>query len=464
MRRVLTVLSLFFVFASPSRALVEVGGKEPVNDQNWPVGTLEVANHKSRLIYHTGGRGNATMGFIYRGNTETLGDVLAKFAQIKAPDLLLVVHDGVGESWLLETGRNKGSKDNTFDWEFTVWSPPGYYRLASEPDSFLRSQYGELPPPRLDVYVAEGRVDWDRVQVPQGLRVIDERAIAHGYKPEDGSVISGVAYDMITSKPVAGVELTIERHVDHPAAGEATTEKVASAVADADGRFELKNIPAGGYYVILRAAGYASRLLEFETFSAHTFKSFPASRLCPAVEVTGKVIGDGNKPLEGVKVRLGGAISLDGHGYSIPDGHETLTDASGSFTFSALPRGEAYFHLSAEGQHQIPPLGQKADLPGAAPLTLKMSATGTIHVTAKAAADGSPLVGASINIWPEAGLKVGTWGGTANLQDDGTFTFLNVPPGKYLASTDPSAQFSRTATGTPFEVKAGQTVEVELSK
>jgi hypothetical protein len=84
-------------------------------------------------------------------------------------------------------------------------------------------------------------------------------------------------------------------------------------------------------------------------------------------------------------------------------------------------------------------------------------------VTAKAA-DGSPLVGGTINIWPEAGLKVGTWGGTATLKDDGTFTFPNVPPGKYLASTNPGAQYSKTATGTPFQVKAGETVEVELSK
>jgi hypothetical protein len=458
MRLILITLVLLSLVSPSSRALVEVGGKEPVRDQNWPVGTLDVANHKSRLIYHTGGLAEASLTFLYRGNTDTLSDVLAKFAQIKAPDLLVVVHDGILESWVLGSGQGKGKQDNTVDWQFAVCSPQEFYRLSN-----VRSQHAGLtPPPRLDVYVSEGRVDWDRVVVPQGLRIIDERTSAHGYKPEDGSVISGAAYDMITSKPVAGVELTIERHVEQPVAGGPTTEKVASAVADADGRFELKNIPAGNYYVILRAAGYASRLLEFETFAAHTFKTYPASRLSPAVEVTGKVIGDGNKPLEGVKVRLGGTTSLDGHGYSVPDGHETLTDASGSFNFQGLPRGEAEFYVSADGQHQIPPLGQKHALPGG-PITLKMSATGTIHVTAKAA-DGSPLVGGTINIWPESGLKVGTWGGTANLKDDGTFTFANVPPGKYLASTNPGAQFSKTATGTPFEVKAGQTVEVELSR
>jgi hypothetical protein len=471
MRLILAGLLLSFLFSLPARALVEVGGKEPVRDQNWPVGTLDVANHKSRLIYHTGGLAGSPLTFLYRGNTETLSDVLAKFAQIKAPDLLVVVHDGVHESWLLERGPNKAKQDNTVDWSFAVWTPEDFYRHLKRSGRALPSEPADLPPPRLDVYVSEGRVDWDRAQVPQGLRLIDERTIAHGYKPEDGSVVSGVAYDMITSKPIAGGELTIERQVQHPPAGaadeskmqpEETSEKVASAVADADGRFELKNIPPGKYSVILRASGYASRFLDFEPFSAHTFKSYTV-RLLPGVEATGKVVGDADKPLEGVKIRIEGMIAVDGHYYSQPDGHETLTDASGNFTFTGLPRGEAQFYASVSGHYQTDALKQTHPVPPAQPIVLKMSSTGTIHVKATAP-DGSPLVGASVNIWPEGGLKVGTWGGVANLKDDGTFTFENVPPGKYLASTDPGAQFSKTASGTPFEVKAGRTVEVEVTK
>jgi hypothetical protein len=474
--RLRAVIAAFLLITLPASALIMVGGKEPVKDHNWPAGSLDVANDKARLSYAEGPPfGGGQYMFYYRGDTAKLNDVLSKFAQIKAPDLLVIFHDGVGHSPFIGGERGKAKPDDTIDWMFTVWTPENYYHLFGNPSSTFSAdqpQYRtELPPPQLDVYVAEGRVDWERVQVPAGVRVVDERATSHGYAAEDGSVITGSVYDMITSKPIAGVEVAVERQVPAPPPAEGadlpkdrqkpTRERVVSAVGDADGRFEVKNVPAGGYRVIVRCAGYAPRAVEWVGFQEHTFKSYTV-RLSPAVEAAGKVVEAGtNKPLEGVKVRVDQTIAADGRGYPQPEGRETTTDAEGKFTLPALPRGEAQITAWVNGHYQVDMLKKHA-VPAQA-LVLKMTGTGTIHVQVTGH-DGKPVNSGNVSIWAEGGAKVGTWGAGANLKEDGTFTFDNVPGGKYLASADPGAQYRKEPKGTPFEVKAGQTVEVELTK
>ena len=76
-------LFLFSVaLAGSARALIMVGGKDPLTDHNWPAGSLDVVNHKSRQSFLEGppfGGGQYT--FQYRGDTNTFNDVLAKFAR-----------------------------------------------------------------------------------------------------------------------------------------------------------------------------------------------------------------------------------------------------------------------------------------------------------------------------------------------------------------------------------------------
>jgi hypothetical protein len=401
MRHLAPLLATLLLLAQPASALIMVGGKDPVTDHDWPAGSLDLANHKSRLAWYEGPPfGGGEWTFLYRGDTATLNVLLTTFAQIKAPDLLLIVHDGVHNSSFLPADKN-AKPDTTVDWSFTVWTPQNFYQLFADPAGFMAAQQpqyaGALPPPRMDVYVAEGRIDWERVQVPAGVRIVDERALAHGYKPEDGSVVVGTVYDMLTSKPVAGVEVTAEHQVQPPQPPDnfdvsknppkPSWEKVASTIGDADGRFELKNIPAGGYQLVVRCTGYAPRALEWISFEAHTYKSFPAIQLSPAIEATGKVLDSTtNRPLPGVKVRVDQTLAADGRGYPQPEGRETTTDAEGKFTLSNLPRGQAQITAWADGHYQADML-KKHPIAGK-PITLKMGATGTIHVKVTATRDG----------------------------------------------------------------------------
>lgn len=470
--------------AGSARALIEVGGKDPVTDRNWPAGSLDVANQKSRQSWYEGPPfGGGQSVFQYRGDTNVFNDVLAKFAQIKAPDLLLVVHEGPSEN-PVATREDKAKGSQRVDWSFTVWTPENFYRLFGNSSGFYGSDqpefHTELPAPRLDVYVSDAGVDWNRVQVPPGLRVLDERAISHGYKPEDGSVISGVAYDMMTSKPVAAVEVVIAKYEKKPAkpapavGGDADAKvelnkqdemrwnEVASTVGDADGRFELTKIPAGSYQVLLRCVGYAPRALGYFSCTAGAFKSYVV-RLSPAVEQKGRVLDLKGKPLAKVKVRVDTTIAIDGRGYPcgrINELQEVLTDADGRFTLTGLPRGQAMITLWADNLYQLNMI-KMYEIP-TAKLTLTMTGTGVIR--GKVSAANGTLRDGNVSVWPEGGNRVGTWGGGMNVKEDGSFQFDNVPPGKYLISADPAAQFDKRKKATAIEVKAGETVEVELTK
>ena len=292
MNRIPLILSalMLIALAETSYALIMVGGKDPVSDKGWPAGSVDVANHKSRMSYFEGppfGGGEYT--FQYRGDAAVFNDVLAKFAQIRAPDLLLVIHDGPGKNNIATQEEISKGKDRT-DWCFTVWTPENFYRLYANSGAFISSSQpefrAELSPPRLDVWTGEGAMDWTAVHVPAGLRVTDERASSHGYAPEDGSVITGAAYDMLTCKPVAAVEVVLEKY-NQPKPGaeppaKAYTE-VGTAVGDADGRFELKKIPAGNYRASLRCVGYATRSLGYLSVGGGAFKTY-AVRMSPVVE------------------------------------------------------------------------------------------------------------------------------------------------------------------------------------
>ena len=476
-------IALTIAFAHSASALIMVGGKDPVSDHNWPAGSLEAANHKSRQSYYEGPPfGGGEYVFQHRGDTNVFNDFFAKFTQIKAPDLLVVVHEGPNEN-TFASPEDKAKKLDRVDWMLTLWTPENFYRLfgnASSTIAYTQPEYrAEMPSPRLDVFVAERGVDWSKVQIPTGVRVVDERAISHGYKSADGSVIVGTAYDMLTSKPIAAVEIVLTNYQNAPAkpapplGGESDGKielktgdemhwvDVLTAVGDADGRFELKNIPPGNYNVELRCVGYATRVVGTFYCRGGAYQSFTA-RLSQAVEQSGKVLDSGGKPLAKVQVRVDSTISVDGRGYptaGVNDNQKVVTDAEGHFTLTGLPRGQTQITLWADNLYQVNMLQSHA-IPSEG-LTLRMTGTGTIKGKAMTT-NGKPAE--NVSVWPEGGNKVGSWGGGMNVNPDGTFQFDNVPPGKYYISANPAAQFAKEPKGTPVEVKAGETAEVDLVK
>ena len=89
-----------------------------------------------------------------------------------------------------------------------------------------------------------------------------------------------------------------------------------------------------------------------------------------------------------------------------------------------MPRGTAQLSATIDGHYQTDPF-KNYTFPTEGSLTLKMTDTGAIHGKV-IGPNGQPLAEGHVDIWPEGGNKVGSWGGSTTIKDDGTFR-LEVP-------------------------------------
>ena len=484
----LTLVLVVLLAAAAAHGLITVGyGNDPVRDNDWPAGAVDVANLRTRVGWWEGppfGGGQHT--FLYRGDTAAFQQALDLFANVKAPELRLVVREGPHFSEFLkgaDGARGKdpraadapaagppaaGKADLRVDWGLTVWNPTSFHRLYNNPQSTFAADdpggnfRGTVEPPRLDVYVggapAGQGVDWPRVTVPANVRVTDERATAAGYAASAGSVLRGDAYDMVTSKPVAGARVAATKYAGQ---GERFDE-VAAATADAAGHFELTGLAAGSYRVVASAGGYAPRVLGYATVGANTLKQYTVT-LSPPAAVKGAVTDTAGRPVAGLTVRAGSLIAVDGRGYVLPARAEATTDAAGRFELAGVPRGHLHLTPQGTGYQGLDTL--KLHPAPADDVALRVTATGTIRGRVVTAAGGPPAVPYIAKVVPEGGEAIGKWGGSATVEPDGTFAFDGVPPGKYTVTARPNpgpVLKGKDPAEKEVEVRAGQAAEVEI--
>jgi hypothetical protein len=455
-------LCLLLACAS-AHGLIEIGrGNQPVTDKDWPAGALDVANLKTRVGWWEGPPfGGGEWCFPYRGDTAAFNEALAAFARIKWPQLLLVVHEGRGEGQFLKDSADDKA-DASVDWELTLWTPENFHHLFNNPTSAFASDQpefrGELPPPKLDVYPAPGRIDWSHVTVPANVTVRDERATANGFSAEDGSVVRGDVYDMLRSKPIAGAAVTVDwRPPQNRGTGEFKT--AAAGTTDSDGHFQVTHVPPGSYRIVVRRSGYAPRMLGWATFKEHTLKTF-TTQLSPAVDAVLTVSQSSGEPLTGVQVRCDSAIALDGRGDALPEKPTGVSNLAGQVKLAGLPRGHAQFAASAKGFFQLDMLALR-EVPGTS-LQIVMTGTGALHGHVKLAR-GQSAAGVNVSVRPEGEL-IGKWSGSMQVNADGSFQFDDVPPGRYFVSTDPMFSFTGVdANAVAVTVEPGKTAEVEVS-
>ena len=457
----IVLIAVLLLSARTALALIEVGGKGPVDDRNWPAGSVELANLPSRIAWWEGPPfGGGERQFLYRGDATAFQAALDLFAKIRAPQLRLIIHEGPKANQFISD-----KKDQHYDWSFTVWDPRSFHQLFNNPQSFFMARDPDarfrrpVDPPRTDVYVAgdDGKgIDCKKVKVPANVRVSDERATSNGYAAADGSVLRGDVYDVVTSKPIAGATVTL-RKFD----GRKDWENVGEAKSDAAGHFELKKVPGGTFAVVVSADGHVPRSVGFVEFGKNALKEYEAVYLAPPASIGGTVTDADGKPLAGVKIRADDVLGPDGRGYLIADKDETASDAAGKFEITGVPQG--FLRLSASHESYFPIDTMRQYKSPAKDVALRMTATGAVEgrVLKK---DGSPAADAQVSVDPE-GDPIGKWGGGINVKPDGTFKFENVPPGKYTVSANPGmAKLGKDARAKQIEVKAGETAKVELSK
>ncbi|HEY7119810.1 MAG TPA: carboxypeptidase regulatory-like domain-containing protein [Tepidisphaeraceae bacterium] len=451
----LLAIPLLLMLAAPVHALIMVHkGNDPTQDQNWPDGSVNVANLKTRAGFWEGPPfGGGRYVFEYQGDNAALQDAIDLFAKVKSPELRVIIHDGRNKGFFC--GGNDKDKDAPgMDWSFTVWTPENFHRLysggnreiisAADPSGNLGKA---IEPPTIDVYLGAGRIDWKQIKLPPNLKVTDERATAAGYAPADGSVCRGQVFEMVGSKPLAGATVRIDS---------------ATAKTDADGKFESKNVPPGSHPIIVTAPGHASRVIGYASFATDTLKQYTV-QLAPAARVAGIVKDQSGQPVPNATVRADGIVALDGSGYILPERMEVSADAEGKFEMTGLPAGTLHFYTYTRGFAPLDVL-TKYKAP-ADQLELRVTATGTIKGRV-VDATGKPDPTAQIAIYPEGGSKAGKWSASGNLDANAAFSFDSVPPGRYVVSPFPGRQFTNQPdpAAKTVEVKAGQTTQVEVTK
>ena len=98
----------------------------------------------------------------------------------------VVVHDGTGHSfWLAPNREPEKLAAAKIDWVFMVWQPASWERLRKLPADLNPTDPADTSPPsQIDVFTAG--IDWADVTVPEGIEVVDQRLVAHGFTAEDG--------------------------------------------------------------------------------------------------------------------------------------------------------------------------------------------------------------------------------------------------------------------------------------
>ncbi|MGA2615981.1 MAG: carboxypeptidase-like regulatory domain-containing protein [Thermoguttaceae bacterium] len=353
--------------------------------------------------------------FYYRGDTAALNNALRNFAAMKAEAHEVVLRPGQG------VVKSLGGKEVQFNWNLIRGSIPG--------DQII----GGSGPMVLTAYVG-GDIPFAKIEIPKGVKVLDERLEAHGFTPADGHVLEGKVYDAATRRPVAA---------------RVRLEGVAETVADPQGRWVLKKAPAGTFRVVVEADGYVPRVVGHALLDGQPrWQSFDGGLSRPA-PVSGSITDDAGKPLPGAKLELNEVVSGAEGCYVSPQGYACQSDADGRFRLDMVPAGSARIWLRESGYCLVPRGCQPITMP-AKEVALQVTKPGRVHVTVDFAGKNRPA-SYSVYMEPEGGNAIGTYGGGGEFDTKKPIIFEGVRPGRYVLH------------GHTIEVKSGQTTEVKLS-
>ena len=342
-----------------------------------------------------------------------------------------------------------------------VWQPANWERLRKLPADLNPTDPHDTPngpPTQIDIYTG-GHVHWADVVVPRGLEVIDERLEAHGFKAADGVVLEGKVVEIATQKPLAA-QVRLER-VDAQAKGGYAYPLVAQTTTDSDGHWVLRKAPAGWYRVVVQGIGFAPRVAGYGQYDDQPHWYSYDCELAHLATVSGLVADDAGQPLADVKVQFMDVTSGGGGRYESPGDYSCVTDANGRFRFDLLPVGGARIRLSKLG-HVRPGLGETIKSP-AENVKLVMFKSARLRVRVDFGGKARPA-GYIVDIEPEGGSRIGSWGGSGNIDAHSEIAFSDIPPGRYVLRGHPNP--SRTDEQTDplvVELKGGRPTEITIS-
>jgi hypothetical protein len=269
------------------------------------------------------------------------------------------------------------------------------------------------------------------------------------------------------------------RRVEVRAISERGTSRLATT--DGDGRFELRNLPAGEYRLTASKSGFVSltygqrRPFEAaELIVLEPDQRFTATVALPrAGAIAGRIVDDSGEPLEQTRVQALRVRMVEGRKRLQPAGAVDLTDDTGAFRLYGLAPGNYY--VAATPREPTEPLSRpdstgwsfRSTLTNYYPGTVSLGEAQpiTVGVGGEARADmqlgptrgvlvagivldskGAPAGDAQISLQSEIvsmGVSAVLSGPpplmvSAHAAQDGTFALPDVPPGAYVLQVNVS--------------------------
>lgn len=453
--KLLATAAVLLILASPSQALITGGTHDgPIENPGWPAGVAEAFNVRGRVAFWEGPPfGGGQYHGEYRGDTAALNDVLDLFGQIQNDNKRIEIEEGTAPSgWLRLADKNK--KPVECDWKLMVWNASSWKQLSGmraglDPTDPADRDKG--PPTVLTIYTG-GNIKWGEVKLPEGVEVVDNRLAAHGFSQQDGYVCQGQLRDLESDQPIAG-QLLVEL-VETPGTGGYEYTRKMQVDTEDDGTWTIKNFPQGRYRLTVESSGYVPRIVgHVSNEGGSKWREF-ACRIAKPVDFSGRVLANG-KPAAGVSVRLIGITPDGDRRYESTQQFDATTDEQGEFRIEALP-GKGVIGLSKEGFVR----------PGLAPEVMVPSEptdwelTGAAHVTVIVLFQTTEVPEQyMVQLEPEGGNKVGSWGGSAKIDDLNQVVFKNVPPGRYLLLGHPNPYSADEKTEPVLlDLKGGETI------
>ena len=304
----------------------------------------------------------------------------------------------------------------------------------------------------------------------QGRRGAPPRDFQNQPQPTGTAVIRGRIVAADTSTPIRRAQ------VRATTAGGGRGARLVTT--DSEGRFELRDLPAGRWELSAAKAGFVTlRYGQRRPFEAGRPLELATGQKLEGVDIalprgaaiTGRVFDEFGDPVAGARVQVLRYQLVQGERQLMPTANTAISDDTGAFRVYGLMPGDYYVSAllralddpnddATYAPTYFPGTGAVAD---AQRITIGLGQeqgninfgllpVRAIRITGTATdSSGAPLAGGVVALLPSDGVVrvPGLGGGGNRVGADGRFTIANVPPGNY-----PLMATARPARGEDVEI------------